>query len=326
MFSKLKKKFICRITAIILLIITIPFIVLYASFKFSLENDYTENSEKFHRQIAQTLNRKLSQIEDSVNLYIFKYQLENAFKNSSEQYFSVNDLKNLPNYCPDVSSAFIIDTFGNIKYYNSGDILSDFHRLLSDNSYHSCFFSNTPTWFFADFTEINNAYWICTMPINFENNTPVGYISVLIESQKLNKFFHDINIEYCQNDLFYLYSKRSRELLLPKIQNNAGIKTNARLLESIASGNSAKDGNTTISSYPLSSDSMQLISVSKKDYIAHTMRSLVLPLFGIWCALLPLCFFLSSKITNQFIFDLQKLCSKVKNYTTSKTYQGGSEL
>ena len=315
MFPELKKNFIRRITAIIVMIITIPFIALYFSFKISLDKDYAENSKKFHRQIAQTLNMKLSQIENSVNLYIFKYQLKDVFNRASVHEFSVNDLKNIQNYCPDVSDAFIFDTAGSIKYYNNGYVLPDFYRLLSNDSYRSYFFSDTPVWCTFDFDESRESYWIYTVPIVFDEDIPAMYISVLIRSETLNELFNNQNTEYCRNDLFYLYTEQSRDVILRRIQDDAGIKTNVNLINSITNSSSVKDGHITISSYPVHLDSMRLIVISEGGYI---MRGFFLLLLGIWGILLVICFFITTKIINQFIFDLQKFCLKVKNYTISK--------
>lgn len=320
MFITLQNKFKRLITIIILLIIAISFIALYFSFQFTLEQNYTENSRKFHRQIAQTLNLKLSQIENSVNLYIFKYHLPNVLDDSPSYQFFNNDLKNLSNYCPDVSCAFVFDAAGTIKYFNNGTLSYEFARLLSDNRNHTFFFSDKPVWFSTNFTGLSDSYWICTIPICGSQNSPAGYISILIENHKFSSFFSTLNTDYCQHDLFYLYSDHSSGLLLKNIQTSAKLDSTDELAAVASSNRTIQYKESTISVFPLSSDSLKLISISKKDYINSILRKFLLLLIGIWLVLFFICSYVSAKITNQFIFDLQKLCKKINTYTKSKKF------
>ncbi len=326
MFSALQNKFKKFIIIIIMLLITIPFIALSLSFQMTIKQNYTENSQKFHHQMAQTLNLKLSQIEDSVNLYVFKYHLANVLIGSPNHSFSHNDLNNLPNYCPDASCAFVFDTAGNIKYCNKGNLLRDFERLFSDDSYHPYFFSEKPVWFSIEFTAQNNCYWIYTMPIYNEQKIPVGHISILIEDQKFNNFFNNLNTDYCQNDLFYLYSDRSRNLLLKNIQAAAKLDSSAELWSAIQSSSQVKYKKASISVFQLSSDSLKLVSISKKDHINNILRNFFLLLLGIWFVLLLICIYASTKITNQFIFDLQRLHKKINTYIKSKKFNKQREV
>lgn len=319
MFSALQNKF-QKLIIIIMLLVSIPFIALYFSFQHILTNDYRGNSEKFRPQIAQTLNLKLSQIEDSVNLYIFKYHLADVLTAYPSHNFLNNDLKNLLNYCPDADCAFIFDTAGNIKYYNNGSLFHNFVQVFSDNNYSSYFFSSETIWLNIDFTEQRKNYWICTMPIYSNQNIPAGYISVLIENQKFINFFSALNTDYCQNDLFYLYSDHSSDFLLKNIQTSAKLTSADKLLEAISSNRSVQCKKSIISVFPLNSDSLKLVSISKKDYINNILRKFLLLLIGIWLVLFFICCYVSAKITNQFIFDLQKLSKKVNMYTNSKKF------
>lgn len=326
MFSALQNKLKRFIIIIIMLLITIPFIALYFSFQHTLAQDYKENSEKFHHQIAQTLNLKLSQIEDSVNLYIFKYHLADVLSVYPSHNFFNNDLKNLPSYCPDASCAFVFDASGNIKYFNRGNLSYDFAQLLSNNSYRPYLFPGKPVWFNIDLTEQRDSYWIYTMPICNDQNIPTGYISILIENQRFNNFFNNLNTDYCQNDLFYLYSEHSRNLLLKNVQITAKLDSADELSDAISSDNSVKYEKTTISVFPLNSDALKLISISKKDHINTILRNFLFLLLGIWVVLFVICIYASSKITNQFIFDLQKFYKKINTYTKSKKFNKQREV
>lgn len=320
MFLILQKKFKQRITAIILLIITIPFVALYLSFKFSLERDYAEKKERLYHQITQTLNLRLLQIENSVKLYAFKYQLDKVLVDSSTYSFSNNDLKNFPNYCPDISNAFIFDTALKLKYYNSGSLEADFRHLISEYNTRQYLSSDKPIWFSAYLEESSSVFWICNMPICSEENTIVGYVSILIENNKFNSFFDNLNVDYCRDDLFYLYSEHGGQISLKEIQTEARLASNDKLIEAIASDGHIEHRKTSISVYPLSSDTMKLVSISKNQYIHTILRNFFLLLFGIWIVLLVICCFISEKITDQFIFDLQNLCNKVTAYTKSKKF------
>ena len=140
----------------------------------------------------------------------------------------------------------------------------------------------------------------------------------MIDNEKFNRFVSSLNTDYCQNDLFYLYTERSHNVLLENIKTSARLDSNNELSAAIAANDSVKYKHSTISVFPLGSDSLKLISISKKDYITNIMRNFLLLLFGIWFILFLVCIFLSAKITEQFIVDLQKLCKKIDTYAKSK--------
>lgn len=313
MFSDLKRSFKLRITATAMLLITVPFVVLYFCFSFSLENDYNSTSQKFHRQIAQTTDLKLTQIEGYMQLYIFKYHLGDILSKSPSYNFSNNDLNTLSYYSSDIYASFISDNNGNVKYYNNGALNISFEKFLSENFSNPQIFSEKALWLNQDFDNLG-VFWICTMPIYFMQDTKVGYISILIDSKRIVQFLNTLNTNYSRNDLFYLYSTKSNQSVLHEIQQNAHLKDDNSLLNVIESNHDVSSKKGNISAYPLSADSMMFICVSKKDYINNIMHKFLLLLIGCWLVLFLICAFLSNKITNQFIFDLQKLCKKIKTY------------
>lgn len=318
MFSDLRRSFKIRTTVTAMLLITIPFVVLYFCFSALLENDYDETSQKFHRQMAQATDSKLTQIEEYVKLYVFKYNLGNILSESPSYTFSNNDLNNLSCYSSDIYASFISDNNGNLRYYNNGALNIPFEKFLSENFSNPKVFSEKAIWLNKDFKNLG-VFWVCTMPIYFMQNTKVGYISILIDSKSISKFLNTLNTNYSRNDLFYLYSTTSNQSVLHEIQQNTLLKDDNSLLNVIKSNQTVSSKKGNISVYPLSADSMMFICVSKKDYINNIMHKFLLLLIGCWLILFLICAFISNKITNQFVFDLQKLCKKIKNYT--KTLQ-----
>ncbi|MBP3360300.1 MAG: cache domain-containing protein [Clostridia bacterium] len=289
MFFALQRNFKFRIAVAIMSVITIPFVSLYVSFKILLTGDYSANSEKFHRQMAQTADIKLTQIENSVRMYAFKYHLGNAAAGNIS--FSNNDLKNAANYCPDISSSLVFDNGGTPRYYNSNHALTTFNRLVSDSVFRRYLLSKEAVWFSAytpDEFGRKKLFWFYNTPIYSEKNIQTGYFTVLINNEKFNTFFKVPNTDYCRNDSFFLYSENGDKSISDK---------------------------SKASIYPLSPKHMSLAVSSTGSYINGIMFKLFLLLAVIWAVLLVVCIFLSSKITNIFVFDLRKLCKKINAYT-----------
>ncbi|MBO5059940.1 MAG: cache domain-containing protein [Clostridia bacterium] len=321
MFLFLKKKFRFYITVIIMIAVTIPFASLYLTFRTTLENDYAENSAKSHKQISRIFDLQISQIENSINMYVFKYRLSEALSTTSHVEISNSDLKNIMLYCPDISYVSLLDKNKSILYYSSS-VITDFLSDLVNNPENDKYFnSEGGKWFITKyhiFSKNSEYSWVYIMPISDASSSHLGYICVLLSEEVFSDFFNRFSNDYCRYNSFYLYSQDSHATSSEAILSHSGNLSETDIISAVNNSAENKGRKIQLSSYPLSDSNLKIISVLRYNYIASILRNLLILLIAIWGILLLLCIALSSKITDIFIADLQNLTKKVDNYIISK--------
>ena len=325
MFLFLKKKFRLYITVIIMIAVTIPFASLYITFRSTLEKDYSENSEKSHKQISHILDLQISQIENSINMYAFKYRLAETLASAKHPEISSSDLKNIMIYCPDISYVSILDKNKNIISYSSSVINSLLSDIIKDPQYDKYFNEKDGKWFITKYhilTKNSEYSWIYIMPISGSDSSHVGYVCVVISEEFFSDFFERFSNDYCRYNSFYLYSTESSDTSSEAIIANSGQLTESDIASAINNTYDNSNKNIKLSSYQLSDSSLKIISVLRYNYITSIIKSLLILLITIWVILLLLCIFLSAKLTNIFIVDLQQLTLKVDKYISSKKGTG----
>ncbi len=321
MFGFLRKKLNRYIIVTIMSIITISFLSLYAVFRYSLENDYIEKQENVHKQIARLLDMRITQIENSIDMYIFKTQLgSNLLDDKSLN--ATADFKTLKTYSPDVSYAMIYDTEMKLRYYSSSVPLTDFDTVLitdetrkipsKSGSFWQCGYIRKT--FSPDSIVFS---WIYTTPI-YCRETLAGYISVAIFDQCFIDFFDDFRNDYCVSDSFYLSSEKGKQNCIKQILSKENKLDESNLYSVLNNEHTETNRPAKISAYPLSPDGMRLICVLRNSYPKNLSDILLKWILSAWILLMVLCVFSSFKVTEHFIDDLNNLTLKVKNYTNSK--------
>ncbi len=325
MFSLLKKKFKISITLIIMILLLIPIIFLYTSFKISLEHDYDKNSEKFHSQMSQIFDMKISHIENSVNMFIFKYQLGNVLTYTGDSNFSNNMLLNISSYCPDISYACIFDKDSNIRYMNNSVLSKCFTETIKNGSVD--YFSKKSTWrsmYLEEKYNTKKLYWIYICPISSSDGDICGYAASFIENNSFADIFEQFNTDYCLNNSFYICSNRENDTNLAEILSGFHKKDASAIKNAVMSGGSLDVGKKKLRSYNLKPGELRFVTIYKNDYILSILKEFLLILAVAWIIMLFASLFISSEITNQFVGDLENLCVKVNNFTKSKK-NGGQE-
>lgn len=317
MFVFLKKKLNRYIIISIMLVFTIPFLSLYFTFRHTLESDYIQNSYKTHKQITQLLNIKISQIESSIDMYIFRSRPDKMFLNENHT-TSDSDFKTLHIFSPAIDYVAIYDSNMKLISYDSFSPISDFTDLLKSDSMQQSLLTKEKFWTNKYFSFARQLYWIYTAPI-FSNDNFVGYISVMIRNSFFEEFFEDFNNDYCAYNSFYLYSETGKEACINEILLKEKNLNDTIITSAVYENHNQQDYKSIrISAYPLETPDMHLICILRNNFPLKLSNIFLLWLAVAWIILTCLCIIFTSKISNQFINDLRALSKKVKNYTNSK--------
>ena len=318
MFSFLKKKFNLYMIIATVLVITVPFISLYAFFYHSLEQDYIENSYNSQRQITRLLDTKLTQIQNSIDMYIFRTKLGSTLPRENTVNVNFTTLKT---YAPEVDYSIIYGADMSLRYYNSYSAVNIFNNILDTGELQQRLAGKEKFWQCTYYTNSANnktLIWIYTAPI-YSNDVHTGYISVMIPNRFFLNFFEDYKNEYGSYNSFYLYSDTASSYCINEMLLSEH-KLTADDIYSALDGKPAqkKYKHMTVSAYPLSVKEMHLICILRTKYPASLSHILLSWIVIAWIVLVTLCIFSATKITSCFIGDLQNFKSKINDYTDQK--------
>lgn len=303
MFDNLNHKLKFSMNIFTAVIITIYFVSFFAAYYNMMSADYGQKAQSICNQTARNVNTKLESIEESVDMFLFRYNLVN---DEFPEELKTNFRQHILVYCAGCTVVFAVHNDDN--EFAPHNLESHYGDFIAEQDIEAKLMSNDACWLYCDAYDRSGKMWFLAKKITDSSGDNKGYIVTGFEKLSFADEISDSDSSF--NNSLYLCTDKGEIVSV-----NGEETADAKLMKVLESRTSHSDFSANIVYDNIGKSGLSVLSYSRKTYLINFFVRMLLILILLYIAILALNMYFVNRIVNWITGGLLKLTAAIDNYT-----------